>query len=286
MPHFHLVARSHGWLYTRDAEAAHLWRSLRRAFPEAHAACLMPDHLHLLLPHADQAGRLARVRGGYARWLKHHPQWVQPLRWAPTPPPEELASDPSHLRRTIRYVHLNPCRARLVTDPLAWTWSTHRDATAFAYAPWVQVASPGRFHAVVSGDPTVQVSGTLLPRVQAGVHGLAAISRVVESVFRCAAPETVHGPARRYAVRTAAAFDHRDVHALADWATCSPRQVQRLLRDPVGRWDPVDDPVLAGCIRGVGDPRLADGLVSGELPRLPSWRAYRERRTAMSPGER
>ncbi len=279
MPDFHLVAHARDWLYTRDREALHLWRSLARSFPEAHACCLMPDHVHLLLPHADADGRFTRVRAGYSRWLGSQPRWSQPFRWGAVPAPAPLAADPGHLRRCVRYIELNPCRARLITDPLAWSWSTHRDATGFAATPWLRVADCERFHAYVAGDPTVENGGSSLPRVQGGTWDLASVSQAVGAVFRTSAPEVVHGRPRQTALRVAATFGHTHSGRLAEWADCGVRQVERLIRGAGTRWSLTDDDVLNACIRAVGDDRM-EGLQPGDLTRTPVWQEYRRGQAA------
>jgi hypothetical protein len=99
-------------------------------------------------------------------------------RWEPVPPPEVIR-DAGKLSRQVRYVALNPCRAKLVRDPLEWEWSTHRDVIGAVASPWVSPAAlaaalrararrPAEFaaawHAYVSGDPTCAVAGTPPPR--------------------------------------------------------------------------------------------------------------------------
>jgi hypothetical protein len=278
MPDYSLVAHARGWLYTREAEAHHLWRCLRRAFPEAHACCLMPDHLHIVLPHADEEGRFRHVRGGFTRWLSSQPRWPEEFGWSDAPEPRELSADCGHLRRLIRYVNLNPCRAGLVRDPLAWAWSTHRDATGFALDPWVRVADADRFHAFVSGDPSVRVDGTSLPGVQAGDYDLAAISRAVGAVCRVSAPQVTHGRPRQLALLTAMAFGHDCSQLLADWSRCTTRQVERVGRDRISRWGLTDDAVLSACLRATGDERFDD--VAGDLPCTRAWREYKRVRDA------
>ncbi len=279
MPTFHIVAHALHWLYTRDYEAAHLWHALRLAFPEALGCCLMPDHLHLLLPHCDAQGRFRQIRGGYSRWLTGQPRWVQPFRWGRVAPPEELAADPGHAQRTIRYLGLNPCRGGLVADPLAWLWSTHRDAVGFAVDPWVRSQDPARRHAYVSGDPSVSIVGTPMPSVKGGVYDLRAVSRAVAAVMRVGAPEVTHGRGRSLALRTAMAFGHDDLQELSDWAECTTRQVRRALAEPIRRWDVIADDTLQACVRAVGDDRF-DAPWLGELPRTAAWQAYRRAREA------
>lgn len=285
MPAFHLVAHARGWLYTRDSEAQHLWASLGRAFPEALACCLMPDHAHLLLPHEDAAGRFYRVRAGYSRWLASQPRWPERFAWASMAKPEPLAPDPGHLRRTIRYIQLNPCRGGLARDPLVWLWSTHRDAVGFALRPWLRAPDPDRFHAYDSGDPTVSITGTSLPRVRDGSFDLAGVSRAVSSICRIAAPETVYGRPRALALKTAHAFGHDDTATLARWAGCSVRNVQYAVDEALTRWVEPDDEVLYACIRAVGDPRF-EGPLPGDLSRTHAWQAYRRAREARASAAR
>jgi len=129
----------------------------------------MPNHLHLLLaaPSGDaraQTRRLGRVLGGHAR------RWGGGHQWDAT----ERRVVPGHeeLRRQVRYIHLNPCRARIVDDPLKWPWSTHRGLVGAEHEPWVSASRLARalerdsadfatwLQAYVSSDPACAVAGT------------------------------------------------------------------------------------------------------------------------------
>lgn len=132
---FHCVGRAApGRLLFADFFAARaLWVGFSAAFPELHALCVMPDHIRLILP--DRPGlRLGHAMSAYARWVVAHRPRASETRWSPHPPAEAIP-DALHLRRTLRYVLLNPCRAGLARDPLAWPWSTHRDRVGFAATP-------------------------------------------------------------------------------------------------------------------------------------------------------
>jgi len=172
---FHLVARAHPTLVPlldRNV-CVDLWERLRGTFPKVAACVLMPNHLHLLyLAH----------RPGNAQWrlgveLRAWAQRFHPGSKIWTPIPDAIPiPDFHHLKRQIRYVHLNPCRSRLVSDPLAWEWSTHRDVTGCVLDPWpclptlaqVFETTPVRLgekmHRYISADPAVQVSGTPMIR--------------------------------------------------------------------------------------------------------------------------
>ena len=172
---FHLTARTHVGLTPLSAHvvARWMWQRLRRVFPEALGAVIMPDHVHLIVasdePHAARAA-LALIVGNLARSGLVERRLV----WA-VPAPQAIA-DRQKLLRQLRYVALNPVRAQLVADPLSWPWSTHRDVLGAIADPWVRaselaplVAPPewrrdfaARYHRYVSADPTCNLEGTEL----------------------------------------------------------------------------------------------------------------------------
>jgi hypothetical protein len=169
----HVVAHTlHGQRPFRDAtEGEWAWQRLREAFGDAIAACLMPDHLHLITEElAEMVRRLGAVLSGLSRRLgASH-------LWRPIPPPAPIP-DVHHLRRQVRYVLLNPCRAKIVADPLSYPFSTHRGVIGAELDPWVSAERLARacrwrleggfesgFHAYVSGDPVVHPNGTPFPK--------------------------------------------------------------------------------------------------------------------------
>ena len=182
MAYFHLTARTRYGLrplVDRDA-CAELWARLRTRMGPSLACVLMPNHLHI-----DLEGEPTQARSALITELKAFSKSRFPGQriWDPIGAPE-LLPDRLHLKRHIRYVHLNPCRANLVLDPLAWEWSTHRDAVGAVAEPWANLPQllrlwdsraqdfPRQFHSYVSGDPTVKVSGTPLPeRVEGADRG-------------------------------------------------------------------------------------------------------------------
>ncbi|MES2643897.1 MAG: hypothetical protein V4850_30695 [Myxococcota bacterium] len=273
---FHLVARAlpKRLLFRTHAEALALFHALARAFPEALALTVMPDHVHLVLPHADPSRRLARVMSGYTRWRNHARNENGPV-WAPHPPPERLPNA-QHARRTVRYVHLNPCRARLVGDPLAWPYSSHRDAVGFAARPVRPVeANPVKFHAWVSGDPTVSTAGTALPAGSWGEVEWAEIVDAVGGVCRVA-PEALlqRGTPRTLAVRTAWAHGLRDLAVLTEAVGMDAGSVRRTCATVPGRGGSFSDPALEACVRAVGDHRFV-ALRGGDLLARNPWAWYR-----------
>ena len=170
-PTVHVAARAYrsSSALTDHDVASWLWVRLRRAFPEAIAAVLMPDHVHLVTPALDvEAARrtLARLVGNLGRSRLAPTE----LRWQRVDTPQPIADVPKLLRQ-LRYVALNPVRAGLAPDPLAWPWSTYRDVMGAICEPWVTDAKiaclVGRpragfrevFHRYVSADPACRVAG-------------------------------------------------------------------------------------------------------------------------------
>jgi putative transposase len=130
-PH-HVTQRGNGRARTffGDADYA-LYRDLlaencRAAEVEVWAWCLMPNHVHLILVPSDSDGlrrALARVHRSYAGIIqarrKRSGHFWQGRFGA-------VAMDEEHLAAALRYVSLNPVRARLVERAQDWRWSSTR----------------------------------------------------------------------------------------------------------------------------------------------------------------
>ena len=243
-----------------------------QTFPEALALAVMPDHVHILLPHDDPGSRIGSFQSAYARW-RHGHRGGSGSVWRPAGDPRVI-NDVKHLRRTIRYVHLNPCRSGLTRDPLTWPWTTHRDAVGFAH-PHVVPEQPdvARFHEYVSKDDTCSPLGTPLPTLRFEAFHWFAIRDAVSAVCRVHVDElTLRGPARTLALKTAWIHGIRDVELLGKALKVRPACVYRTVHGLPGRGAHLADPALAACVRAVGDPRFAP--LMGYTP-LSSWRPYR-----------
>ncbi len=90
------------------------------------AYCLMPNHVHLILKpaRADDLGRaVGETHRRYTNFINARGRWTGHLfqsRFA------SVVLDDSHLIRAVCYVSLNPVRARLVSRPEEWKWSSVR----------------------------------------------------------------------------------------------------------------------------------------------------------------
>lgn len=263
-------------LWCRDLDGLALFEGLAGAFPELIAVCLMPDHVHLILPHADPDNRLHRVYAGYAHGLCVRRGIRGPL-FAPRPAPVSIPNE-LHLRRTVRYVHLNPCRDHLVRDPLAWPFSTHRDMCGFSARPAVAtVGDPAAFHRYVSADDTVNTAGSALPLAPFEAVTVERLASAVASVFR--APEEAlfsRTPARRAFVRAAATLE-LSASDVAAFSGLTVDHRTRLAASAPARGSRLGDPVLSACVRAAADPRFTAPTLDDHR-RERTWGRYAGRR--------
>ncbi len=179
----HLTARTvHGRPLHDPQVARKLWGALSKAFPEAMACCLMGNHLHLAVE--GESGRAQRALRAILGRTKGD--------WEPVPAAKVVPDKRDKVLRELRYIHLNPCRAGLAKDPLAWPWSTHRDVLGAITEPWVSarrldhLIEAEAFHRYVSADPSVAIDGTPVPRISVAryQHPLAEIALAALSSTR------------------------------------------------------------------------------------------------------
>jgi putative transposase len=128
----HVTQRGNGRARTFFSNADYaLYRDLlaeqcRGADVEVWAWCLMPNHVHLVLVPSDADGlrrALAAVHRRYAGIIHARRQrsghfWQGRFG--------AVAMDEDHLAAAMRYVSLNPVRARLVARAQDWRWSSTR----------------------------------------------------------------------------------------------------------------------------------------------------------------
>ena len=103
-----------------------LAEQMRKAAVEVWAYCLMPNHVHLILCPGVEDGLARALGGAHRRWanfVNARGRWRGHLfdgRFA------SVAMDERHLLAAVRYVALNPVRARLVRRASDWAWSSVR----------------------------------------------------------------------------------------------------------------------------------------------------------------
>jgi REP-associated tyrosine transposase len=105
-----------------------------------HAWVLMNNHYHLLLetPHANLSHALRHLNGVYTQAFNRRHRRVGHLfqgRYKAI-----VVEKEAYLLELCRYVVLNPVRAKMVTQPRAWKWSSYRaTAGVDAAPPWLTV---------------------------------------------------------------------------------------------------------------------------------------------------
>jgi putative transposase len=130
-PH-HVTQRGNGGARTFFEDADYvLYRDLlaancRAAGVAVWAWCLIPNHVHLILVPSDPDGlrrALARVHQRYAGVIQARRRQTGHFwqgRFG------AVAMDEEHLAAALRYVSLNPVRARLVARAKDWRWASTR----------------------------------------------------------------------------------------------------------------------------------------------------------------
>jgi len=103
-----------------------LAEQMRKAEVEVWAYCLMPNHVHLILCPTTVDGLARALGAAHRRWanfVNARGRWRGHLfdgRFA------SVVMDEAHLHAAIRYVALNPVRARLAARAQDWPWSSTR----------------------------------------------------------------------------------------------------------------------------------------------------------------
>ncbi len=244
--------------------AHRMWAFLRKGFPVCLAAVLMANHLHLIARVLDASRARVRLARAVAAAVRGYGRWT----WERIPEPVVLKTTKA-IRRDVRYVALNPCRARIVADPLDWPWSTHRDLVGATVAPWTAAPTLAqvlhereqgfaeRFHRYVSSDRLVDVNGTPFPRPaqpsEVPSRSLSEIERAVVSATRqWGRGPHLNGHHRRLLTALAQHQGWRSPRALAELCNTTPNTIRRTTYDV----SPDDLRTAALCL---GDRRLLRG---------------------------
>ena len=137
----HITARGIGrrTLFVDDDDRRAFLHSLALVVRDAdwscHCFCLMGNHFHLLV----QTGSRGLTPGMHRLQTRCAQRYnrlygvtghVFDRRFA-----NQLVTRGEHLFELVRYIHLNPVRARLCTHPSAWAWSSFRAIAGIDPAP-------------------------------------------------------------------------------------------------------------------------------------------------------
>ncbi len=263
--------------FSAYADAAFAWQQVLNLFPDALVAVLMPNHLHLITHRRQVAKQLSGLMGVISRHQKQSGLWQRIAE------PQSI-QDGRHLKRTLRYVYLNPCRSELCGDPLEWQWSTYRNVMRasgsstgslrmlklalpeFARKP--ESAIIRQLHHYVSSDPSVKVTGTEAPRLREFDRGEFLTVAVVE--FLAAVMAATHADAkalleksatRRAFLRLCHFHGHFDTQLLAKICGITDRSVRRVMLMP-------EEATLGEIKICLAEKRFRSGLVEAEALRF------------------
>ena len=111
--------------------------ALERTKARLHAYCWMSNHIHLLVQVADQplAALMQRVATRFARLMQKSVPTTGHFfenRYHAL-----LVDADSYFLELLRYIHLNPVRAKIVSSPEAYRWSSHRVYLGRTVQAWV-----------------------------------------------------------------------------------------------------------------------------------------------------
>ncbi|MEO8016964.1 MAG: transposase [Pseudomonadota bacterium] len=143
-PH-HIVQRGHrrADVFFSDLDRADYLNTLvecRSAMGlKVYAYCLMSNHVHLVVdPGADSSGisrLMKRLAGRHARRLNTIHGWSGAL-WESRFKCSPIDTD-RYLLACGRYVDLNPVRAKIVSTPEEYSWSSYRARAGLAECPFL-----------------------------------------------------------------------------------------------------------------------------------------------------
>lgn len=129
---YHVIARGNQRQLTfvterdYDAYLSRLASYQKRYSTKLYAYCLMPNHVHLLLETSGVplAKFMQALQQSYTQWFNRVHDQVGHLfqgRYKAI-----ICDRDEYLVSLVRYIHLNPVRARLVEDPEVYPYSGHR----------------------------------------------------------------------------------------------------------------------------------------------------------------
>jgi putative transposase len=125
----------------RERFCALLSEGVDRFGYRVHGFCLMPNHVHLALQAGQDplSGSLQNLAFRYTQAINRKLGRAGHLfqgRYKAL-----LVDHDAYLLELVRYIHLNPVRARMVRDPARYLWSGHRAYLGNVALPWLTTES-------------------------------------------------------------------------------------------------------------------------------------------------
>lgn len=142
---YHVIARGNGGqtIFYSNEDRNYFYNLLnettKRFSYRIHAFCLMSNHVHIALQIGDipLSKVMQNIMLRYAKWLnkrKHCYGHVFQGRYKAI-----LIDSDSYLLQLIRYIHLNPMRAKIITDIEKYKWSSHRAYLGKQRLSWLSI---------------------------------------------------------------------------------------------------------------------------------------------------
>jgi REP element-mobilizing transposase RayT len=112
-------------------------RALEKFAARLHAYCWMSNHLHFLIEVGEEplAGQMRQIAAEFARAMQRKLETTGHFferRYHAV-----LVDIDSYLLELVRYIHLNPVRARLVGAAAEYPWCSHHAYVGARAEPWV-----------------------------------------------------------------------------------------------------------------------------------------------------
>ena len=176
---YHVTARGNARrdIFRNDEDRRVFLELLQREIDQQrwriYAYCLMGNHYHLLVetPEPNLACGMRRFHQVYTqRFNRRHRQVGHVLQGRYK---AIVVDKDRYLLELIRYVVLNPVRAKMVKAPAHWPWSSYRATAGLSAAPgWLAVLQVlEHFHGSHAAYRTFVGQGVGLPSVWAHLHG-------------------------------------------------------------------------------------------------------------------
>lgn len=219
-----------------------------------YAYCLMGNHYHLLIETAEPnlTRGMQRLNQVYTqRFNRRHRRVGHVLQGRYK---AIVVDKDSYLKELIRYVVLNPVRAKMVRLPERWAWSSYRATAGLSVAPpWLAVdAVRGQFGGSVAAYRRFVAQGVGLPSVWEGLRGQmwlgdepfrskmqrrlgvkrsADVSRAQREPARPSADELLTAVAKAFGLAPSAVLDRRHAQAYRS----AVYLLRRVVNEPIGK---------------------------------------------------
>jgi REP element-mobilizing transposase RayT len=140
---YHVMLRGNGGqdIFFDEEDRYHFYLLLQEGVSRfgyrIHGFCLMDNHVHLAVQVGEESLSkiMQNISFRYTRWVNRKQNRRGHLfqgRYKAI-----LVDQDSYLLQLVRYIHLNPVRAKMVRQPGAYAWSGHRAYLGKETLPWL-----------------------------------------------------------------------------------------------------------------------------------------------------